>query len=91
MKVENVKVYDLEESIKASKYPMATDIEKCTSDITKTTKVLGTSRIGKRAQQLAKWNKSCIRFNIHQQGMDRTAKVSFHRFCIMSKHNAQNS
>ena len=46
MKVENVKVYDLEESIKASKYPMATDIEKCTSDITKTTKVLGTSRIG---------------------------------------------
>ena len=44
-----------------------------------------------RTQEYAKWNKSCIRFNIHQQGMDRTAKVSFHRFCIMSKHNAQNS
>lgn len=35
MKIEKVKVYDLEECIEASKYPMATDTNKCNSDITK--------------------------------------------------------
>lgn len=37
----NVKVYGLEDSIKASKYPMSVDIESCTEEITKTTKKLG--------------------------------------------------
>lgn len=32
--VSKVKVYGLEDSIKASKYPMAVDIKKCTSDVT---------------------------------------------------------
>lgn len=36
MKVENLKVYDLEESIKASKYPLAIDTEICDSSITDT-------------------------------------------------------
>lgn len=40
MKVSNVNVYGLEESIKASKYPMAIDATKCTSEITNTTKKL---------------------------------------------------
>lgn len=40
MKVNNVRVYDLEESIKASKYPMAVDTESCTSEITNTVKNL---------------------------------------------------
>lgn len=40
MKIENVKVYDLEESIKASKYPMSVDTNKCNSDITNTVKSL---------------------------------------------------
>lgn len=34
--VTNVGVYGLDESIKASKYPFATDTEQCNSDITKT-------------------------------------------------------
>lgn len=34
MKIENVKVYDLEECFKASKYPMATDTNSVNSDIT---------------------------------------------------------
>ena len=37
MKIENVKVYDLEESIKASKYPMAINTDDCTSEVTNTT------------------------------------------------------
>ena len=32
--ISNVKVYGLEDSIKASKYPMAVDVSKCTSEIT---------------------------------------------------------
>jgi hypothetical protein len=43
MKIENVRVYDLEESIKASKYPMAVNINDCNSEITKTTINLASS------------------------------------------------
>jgi hypothetical protein len=32
--IQNCKVYGLNESVKASKYPMAVDIRKCTSDVT---------------------------------------------------------
>ena len=38
--VTNWNVYGLDESIRASKYPMATNVEDCTSEITKTTKKL---------------------------------------------------
>lgn len=36
MKIENVKIYDFDESIKASKYPMAIDTDYCNTDITST-------------------------------------------------------
>ncbi|APH20944.1 TPA: hypothetical protein ACXDAY_002126 [Clostridium botulinum] len=36
MKIENVKIYDLEESIAASKYPMSIDTNNCSSEITNT-------------------------------------------------------
>ena len=38
--IKNVQVYGLEESIRASKYPMAVDTDKCTPEITKTVKKL---------------------------------------------------
>ena len=38
--VANVKVYGLDESIAASKYPMSIDTERCTSEITEMTKRL---------------------------------------------------
>lgn len=44
--IDNVQVYGLEESIKASKYPMATDTSKCTNEITKNVKKLGSSQKG---------------------------------------------
>ena len=43
MKVENIKIYDLEESIKASKYPMATNTDNCNTEITNTVKSLASS------------------------------------------------
>jgi len=46
MKIENVRIYDLEESIKASKYPMAIDTSKCTYDITDTVRSLAKSNGG---------------------------------------------
>jgi hypothetical protein len=51
MRIENVKVYDLEESIKASKYPMAVDTGKCNSDITKTVSSLAHSAKGEGHDQ----------------------------------------
>lgn len=52
MKIENVKVYDLEESIKASKYPMAIDTENCNSDITNTVKNLASCEKGSGHDQM---------------------------------------
>ena len=46
MEITNVKVYDLEESIKASKYPMAINTQICSEEITNTVKSLGNSYIG---------------------------------------------
>ena len=40
MKVENIRVYDMEESIKAAKYPMSVDTNNCTPDISKIIKSL---------------------------------------------------
>ena len=51
MKVENVEISGLESSIKASKYPMAVNTDKCNSDITNTVKVLGSSNKGEGHDQ----------------------------------------
>ena len=44
--ISNVNIYDLEESIKASKFPMLTDINNCNSEITKTVIALASSEKG---------------------------------------------
>lgn len=44
--VSNVHVYGLEDSIKASKYPMSVDVSKCTDEVTKTVKSLGSVPTG---------------------------------------------
>ena len=49
--VTNVKVYDLEESIKASKYPMAVDTNAVNSDITNTVMALAKSGKGEGHDQ----------------------------------------
>lgn len=46
MEVNNVKIYDLEESVKASKYPMSTDLESLNGEIVKRTKVLASCKKG---------------------------------------------
>ena len=44
--ISNVKVYGLEDSVRASKYPMAVDLEKVNSDVTKTTNSLASAATG---------------------------------------------
>ena len=51
MKIENVRVYDLEECIKASKYPMSVDNSLLNSDITNTVKKLAISPKGEGHDQ----------------------------------------
>ena len=44
--VENVCLYDVKESIRASKYPMSVDINKLNGDVTKTVKKLASTDVG---------------------------------------------
>ena len=44
--IGNCNVFGLEDSVKASKYPMAVDISKCTSEITERTKSLASCATG---------------------------------------------
>ena len=44
--ISNWKVYGLEDSVKASKYPMAVNTEKCTAEITERTKTLANCETG---------------------------------------------
>ncbi len=44
--MENIKVYGLEESIKASKFPMSTNIKSLTDEVTPTVLALGNSKAG---------------------------------------------
>lgn len=46
MIISNVNVYGLENAIRVSKFPMATDTNSLTNDITKTTKKLGSCKTG---------------------------------------------
>lgn len=45
-KIDNVNVYGLENAIRVAKYPMATDVDKLTSEVTPRTKGLASSDIG---------------------------------------------
>lgn len=44
--ISNVEIYGIKESIKASKYPMAVDVNKCTDEITKRVLSLGSVQTG---------------------------------------------
>jgi len=44
--ISNVNIYGFDEAIRGSKYPMATDLNKPTTDVTKTTGMLATCNIG---------------------------------------------
>ena len=44
--ISNVEIYGIESAIRGSKYPMATDLSKVNSEVTKTVMKLGTSRQG---------------------------------------------
>ena len=46
MRIENVEVYGLQNSVRASKFPMATDTAGCSSEITPTVLRLGTAATG---------------------------------------------
>lgn len=46
MKIENYYVYGLNNSIKASKYPMSVDTSECSDEITSTVKTLGNAKTG---------------------------------------------
>lgn len=46
MVIDNIHVYGLENAIRGSKFPMATDIQKVSDEVTNTTKKLGSCKTG---------------------------------------------
>lgn len=46
MRIDRVNVYGLDESIKASKYPMSVDVNNCSDEITDSTRKLGSCDMG---------------------------------------------
>jgi hypothetical protein len=44
--ISNVNIYGFDNAIKGGKYPMSTDIDKLTSEVTKVTKLLATCEVG---------------------------------------------
>lgn len=46
LRIDRVAVYGLDESVKASKYPKSVDVNECTSEITDTTRKLGSCDMG---------------------------------------------
>jgi hypothetical protein len=44
--VDNWKVFGIDDSVRASKYPMSVDVDKCSSDVTETTKKLASCQTG---------------------------------------------
>lgn len=46
MKIENVKVYGLENAVRCSKFPMSVNTESCTGEITQTTEKLASCKTG---------------------------------------------
>lgn len=53
--VSNVQVYGLENSIRAAKFPMATEFENLSTEKSKSTDSLGKAKIGSGARQFLKW------------------------------------
>jgi hypothetical protein len=51
MKITNTKIYGLDNAIRCSKFPMATDINSVNSDVTDTIKKLGNSGLGEGHNQ----------------------------------------
>ena len=70
--ITDVKIYGLEESIRASKYPMAVDTLSCTSKITNVTKKLGSVPTGTGHDNFLKGI-------IVQFDLTMTPKMSVHR------------
>jgi hypothetical protein len=91
LRIENVKIYDLDESVKASKYPMAIDTESCNSDITDRVKGLASTGMGEGHNQfltgirvafdLTFSNKGWVEFVSSQSTMHRITKLDIKKQC----------
>ena len=74
--IKNVKIYDIEESFKASKYPMAVDTDKVNGDITTTIMCLAKSGKGegqgscKRCNDKGIWNRHWMSMLYEIKGYD---------------------
>ena len=87
--VNNVKVFGLEDSIKASKYPMAPDINICNENITNTVKKLGNCEVGSGHDQFL--TGIIVQFDLTFSVKAWTEAERYHFFDFVSSQSTMHS
>ena len=100
MNVSNWNVYNLENAIKASKYPMAADVDKLNSDVTDTVKKLGSQPRGSAHDNLLHGilvsfdltcsNKMWVEFERYHFADIVSSQSTMHRITNLLKEDAFN-
>ena len=86
--ISDVKVYGLEESIKASKYPMAVDINKCTTEITNRTIGLASCDMGEGHDNFL--NGIVVQFDLTYTVKAWTEAERYHFFDFVSSQSTMH-
>ena len=86
--ISKVRVYGLEESIAASKYPMAVDVEKCTDEVTPRVKALGNCATGTAHDQFL--TGIIVQFNLNFTIKAWTEAERYHFFDFVSSQSTMH-
>lgn len=86
--ISNVKVYGLDDSVKASKYPMSVDIDKCNADITPTVSKLGKCKTGTGHDQFL--TGIIVQFNLTFTVKAWTEAERYHFFDFVSSQSTMH-
>lgn len=86
--VNNINVYGLENSFRVSKYPMSTDVNKCTTDYTPTIKKLGQSDQGSGHDNFLKG--IIVQFDLSLTVKAWTEAERYHWFDIVSSQSTMH-
>lgn len=86
--ISNVNIYGLENSFRVSKYPMATDVNKCTIEYTKTTEKLGQAKRGSGHDNFLKG--IVVQFDLSFTIKAWTEAERYHWFDIVSSQSTMH-
>lgn len=86
--ISDVKVFGIEDSVKASKFPMAVNVDDCTSEITRRTRVLGNCVTGTGHDNFL--NGIVVQFNLNFSIKAWTEAERYHFFDFVSSQSTMH-